>query len=159
MFPSHLCSYCLLNLLIATENGNMAKAHPQVQSQIDTPSGPICQASVKEMSKAMTRRRRTRTRTKTRMKTRTRTRTKDVHTMVHHSRTPKPSATSSVCLSTIYTAPDPFANSDGTVPSSSLAFYLLVSVIASPAISLQRRIFSLSSSCSRIFTSPSRAEP
>lgn len=71
--------YFLLTLLIAIENGNVAKARPQAQSRVDTLSGPIChwQASVKEMSKAM----------KTTM--RTRTRTEDVHKMVHHSRNAK----------------------------------------------------------------------
>ena len=51
--------------------------------RIDSLSGPICQASVKEMTKAMSTSRRTPTRTKTR------TRTKDVHKMVHHSRNAK----------------------------------------------------------------------
>ena len=80
-FSSHLCTYFLLTLLIATENGNVAKAQPQAQSWVDTPSGPICQASIKEMSKAMM----TRARVRTKTRTRTRTRTEDVHKMVHHS--------------------------------------------------------------------------
>ena len=55
----------------------MAKAHSQAQLQMDTLSSPICQVSIKEMSKAMMMRRR--------VLMRMRTRTKDVHKVVHHS--------------------------------------------------------------------------
>ena len=58
--------------------------------------------------------------------------------------TPKPSATSSAS-STIYVAREPFTKSDGTVPSSSLAFYPPFSIISNLPVSSWGWIFMLSS--------------
>jgi hypothetical protein len=56
--------------------------------------------------------------------------------------TPKPSAMSSACSSNIHTAPEPFTNSDATVPLSLLPkFYSPFSVISNPIVLSQGSIF------------------
>ena len=74
VFSSQLSIYSLLTLLIATENSNVARVHPQAQSQIDTLNGLICQMSIKVLKM---------------MRMRMTWRTKDVHKTNHHSRNAK----------------------------------------------------------------------